>query len=847
VNSSGPGRGGRTNSSPASIHRAEHAGAASYPNDGWLRTVLENTSDVICVLAADGTFRYISPAVEWVLGYLPEDLVGTVAFDYVHPEDAASVAEAFAQIVKTPGVLTPVEFRVRTANGSLRHVQAVPNNQLDNSVLRGVVVTFRDLTDQVRADEKVRFQARLLDAVGQSVIATDRQGKIVYWNRAAEELHGWSAEEATGRSVLDVVLPEQTPDQRQEIMLGLGEGRSWSGEFELRRRDGTLFPAMITTSPTLDDRGDLVGIIGVSTDITERVRAETRLREAEERYRTLVERIPAIVYVDEAGEPSRTTYVSPQNETMLGYAPEEYLKDPDFWIEIMHPEDRESVLAENKRTDRTGEPFRVEYRQFTRSGRVVWIRDEAHLVRDEKGEPLYWLGVQTDVTERRALEGELRRRASHDLLTGLPNRQVFMDRLSQVLEHTRRRRGRKVAVLFMDLDKFKVINDSLGHEVGDRLLVVVAQRLRRCLRPEDTLARFGGDEFVVLLEEVESPDEAARVAERIIRELGRPFVLDGRELFASPSIGIALGDARQTAPDALLRDADTAMYRVKEKGSGYRMFDPAMYEQAVRRLDLENDLRRAIEARELVLHYQPMTSLRTGGIVGVEALARWNHPKQGLLTASEFISISEETGMIVPLGRWVLNEACRQVKEWQRRYPKDPPLSVSVNLSARQLHDPGIVAEVADALEGVGLDPRSLILEITESGLVEDRADTGDRLRQLKALGVGLTIDDFGTGYSSLSYLKHLTIDRLKLDRTFVGGLDTDHVGYSIVMATVTLGHAIGIEVVAEGVETTEEFDTVRTLNCDVGQGYYWWGPRPTEEVAVLLAPNSPPEPDRGH
>jgi PAS domain S-box-containing protein len=488
----------------------------SHQSEPWLRLVLQNTSDVICVLGAVGTFLYVSPAIESVLGYLPENLIGTVGFDYVRPEDAAFVTEAFSQILKTPGVHAPVEFRARAADGSLRHVEAIPNNQLADPILRGVVVTFRDLTERVRAEEEARFHARLLDAVGEAVIATDRQGKIVYWNRAAEESYGWSAEEATGRSVLEVALPEQTPSQRGEIMLGLREGRSWSGEFGLRRKDGTVFPAMVTTTPVVNEGSDLEGIISVSTDITERkraeealrrsqkrfrslvqnssdvitildedgtvryaspalgqiigyapeervgrrgfelihpedrermlrvyaevrkvpgvrraaevrcrhkdgswrhleaivhnlledpsvrgmvvnardvterVRTEARLREAEERYRTLIEQIPAVTYIDRADGSDEPLYTSPRIEELLGYTPQEWLEGR-LWPERLHPDDRERVLVADEHFESgAGEQFSEEYRLIAKDGSVVWVREEAVLVEDELGNPLFW-------------------------------------------------------------------------------------------------------------------------------------------------------------------------------------------------------------------------------------------------------------------------------------------------------------------------------------------------------------------------------------------------------------------------------------------------------------------------
>jgi len=841
VNDFGASRGDRSKGGVASTHRAECRGEAFHTSEVWLRTLLEKTSDVICVLGSDGTFLYVSPAIEKVLGYLPEDLLGTVSFDYVHPDEAASVAESFAQIAKTPGAHAPIDLRAQAADGSVRHVQAIPNNQLDDPVLRGVVVTFRDLTEQARSAEEVRLQARLLDAVGQAVIATDPEGNIIYWNRAAEEIYGWTKEEVMDQTLSEFVVSEDLRERAAEIRTSLKEGEAWSGEFTLQRKDGTNFPAMVTSTPVRDERGILVGMIGVSTDITERKEADARLRESEERFRSLVQNSSEIITI--LNEDGTVRYESPAVEQVTGYTSEERVGRSGF--ELIHPEDlgRLRTVYAEVRSD-LGTSHSVEVRCRHKDG--SWKHLEA-TVRNLLEDPSV-LGMVVnarDVTERKVLEGELRRRALHDRLTGLPNRQLFMDRLGQSLERTRRRKKLKAAVLFMDLNGFKIINDSLGHEVGDMLLALVAQRLQLSLRREDTLARFGGDEFAVL-KEIESPDEATRVAERLIEELRKPFLLEQRELFTSISIGIALGDVRQKTPGDLLRDADTAMYRAKEENSGCRVFDPSLHARAVRRLDLDNDLRRAMKGEEFVLHYQPMTSLHTGSIAGVEALIRWKHPERGLLAPSEFISISEEIGMTVSLGRWVLTEACRQAKEWQERFPKEPPLSMSVNLSARQLYHPGIVTEVADVLEEFGLDPQSLVLEITEGALVEHLGDTVDKLRGLKDLGVGLTVDDFGTAYSSLSYLNFLPIDRLKIDRTFVRTLSTDHENYSIVMATVMLGHAMGIEVAAVGVETSRAFDAVRTLKCDIGQGYYWWAPRPAEEAEVLLlAPNSAPEPER--
>lgn len=570
-----------------------------------------------------------------------------------------------------------------------------------------------------------------------------------------------------------------------------------------------------------------------------RKKIERSLGNAETRYRALVEHIPVITYIDAVDEFSSAVYMSPQVEAMLGYAPEEWLVDRAFFVKLLHPEDRERVLAENKRTNESGQPFCMEYRLIARDGRTVWVRDEAMLVRDDEDRPLFWQGVMTDVSERKALEARLRHQSLHDPLTNLPNRALLIDRLRHALAHAERR-GEKVAVLFMDLDNFKHVNDSLGHEAGDQLLVEVAGRLRECIRAEDTLARLGGDEFVILLESLDYEEHAAIMAQRIAQVLRSPIVVDSYEVFVTSSIGIAFGSAARDRPEALLREADAAMYQAKNGGKNrHTVYHPDMSDFSTQRLTLERDLRWALERGEFVVHYQPMVLIGSSEIVGMEALVRWEHPVRGLLAPSEFVALAEETGLIMPIGRWVLGEACRQVRWWQERNSNDLHLGVYVNLSARQFHDHGLVEEAASIIVDTGLDASCLVLEITEGTAMEDAPSTMVTLHALKNLGVKLAIDDFGSGYSSLSYLKRFPVDVIKVDRSIVEGLGQDRGNSAIVAATITLAHALGLKVVAEGVETEEHFAELRALGCDFGQGYYWWGPSPADEAAELLVANS--------
>ena len=585
------------------------------------------------------------------------------------------------------------------------------------------------------------------------------------------------------------------------------------------RKDGSSFPVEYISTPAAE--GDkLVGAVVTFKDITERQRAHDAVKESEAKYRSLVEQIPAITYVSKLGAIGEADYVSPQIAKLLGYTQQEWMSDRELWRKQLHPEDRERVIAEVIRSRNAVAPFCAEYRLCAKDGRWLWLRDEATVVRDVNDTPLFFQGVMFDITARVRAEEQIIYDAFHDALTGLPNRALFMDRLGRAAEHAKRRSDARFAVLFLDIDSFKVVNDSLGHLAGDELLIGTARRLEQCLRACDTGARLGGDEFAVLLDGVNDVSDATRVSERIQAELARPFTLCGQEIFVSASIGIAMSTSTE-APEHLVRDADTAMYRAKALGKArYEVFDEDMHAHAVERLQLETDLRRAVERCEFVLHYQPIVSLANGRITALEALIRWHHPQRGLVLPDEFIRVAEETGLIIPIGAWVLKEACRQMQTWQVQFDRELPIAVSINLSGKQFLRQDLIEQIRWALSETGIDPRHLGLELTESVVMENAESTTGMLEQIRALNIHLSIDDFGTGYSSLSYLHRFPVNTLKIDRSFVsrvGGVGEEP---EIVRSILALAHNLGLEVVAEGVETREQLERLKALGCDYAQGF---------------------------
>ncbi len=552
--------------------------------------------------------------------------------------------------------------------------------------------------------------------------------------------------------------------------------------------------------------------------------ADLRAREA--RFRSLLQNSSdAQAILDADG---RVRYESVAVERILGHPAADW--EGRGFASVVHDEDRRSVeqaladLASGQGSERRFEA-RVKHADGT------WRMLEA-IGRNLLEDPAV-AGIvvnHRDITERKVLEAQLTRQAFHDALTGLPNRALFTDRVS----HALRRRGRQhrgVVVLFVDLDDFKSINDSLGHQAGDRVLQEVAERLRTTVRPGDTVARLGGDEFAFLLEDVADPADGDQVAERVALALAAPLAVGGVEVALRASVGIAMAADGDAAAD-LLRDADTAMYTVKAHGGGaYERFEPAMREAAITRFELGADLRRAIERGEFVLHYQPVVDLRAGTILGFEALVRWQHPTRGLLPPAAFVPAAEATGLIVSIGRWVLEESCRQAHLWQLANHVDPPLTMSANLSARELREPGLVENVAAILQRTGVDPATIVLEITETSMVEDADGAIATLQALKALGVRLAIDDFGTGYSSLSYLRRLPVDVLKLDRSFVVPAGRGDRESALVDAVFRLGRSLGLVTIAEGIEDTEQRDRLISLGCSVGQGYLF--ARPMAETAA--------------
>ena len=669
-----------------------------------------------------------------------------------------------------------------------------------------------------------------------------------------EAIHGLAPGEFDGSR--DMMIELVHPDDREEFLAGFArataEGGRYETEFRIVLPSGEVRWRTAVATILNDADGTPWRIVGVGQDVTDRRVAEETLAEARARYQRMVEQLPLVTYVESLDAES-ALYISPQIEELAGYTAEEWMADPNFFGKVLHPDDRDHVLGEFAEMHRTGDMFDGEYRVLARDGRVVWVHDVAVRVRDEAGNPLYSQGYMVDVTARHAAEQalaesraqleqrmrDIEHQALHDALTGLPNRTLFHDRVEQALRAARRAGG-GVCVMLIDLDRFKEVNDTLGHMSGDVLLREVAQRLRTPVRESDTVARLGGDEFGVLATGIATQTDALVLAEKLREALSAPIIVGGLALEVESSIGIALAPDHGADVDTLIRHADVSMYESKKTHSP-AVYCPETDHHSRVRLTLVADLRRALERKELVVYYQPQASAVTGAVRTMEALVRWEHPVHGLLPPDQFVPLAEQTGLIRPLTLYMLNAALRQCAAWRGA---GYDVAVAVNVTGRDLLDLRFPEQVAEAIAKAGVAPEALELEITESTIMTDAARARSVLVQLSELGVRLAIDDFGSGHSSLGYLKRLPIDVLKIDRSFVINMADGTDDAVIVRSTIDLGHNLGLEVVAEGVESEQALTRLTELGCDTLQGYFLGRPQPTEAVEWIvrrLAKKLPP------
>jgi len=683
---------------------------------------------------------------------------------------------------------------------------------------------------ETELDQSEAFAQSIINNALDGIITIGAQGIIQSFNPAAEYIFGYFSGEAVGQDI-DLLMP----DFLRSVYDSDHTGEHHSGESKLtgisretlgKRKDSTIFIVEFAISKI--NVGKQVLFTVILRDITGRKRAEEALRESEERYRLLTENTYDLI--SEISNEGKYLYLCPNYKDVLGYEPEELLgrKLTDF----IHPEDLPAVRAGLNRVFEQLALGQVVYRFRHRYGELRWFESTGKTYQTAAGSSRV-VFVSRDITERQRYEQTIRHQAFHDALTGLPNRMLFKDRLTLAIAHAKRNK-QLLSVLFLDLDRFKLINDTLGHAVGDQLLQEITSRLKGCVREDDTVARLGGDEFTLLLQDIIMAENTAKVAHKILNAIRKPVKIDGHELYITTSIGIVLYPNDGEDAETLLKNADTAMYLAKEKGrNNYQLYTPSMNAKAFERLAMENSLRRAIERNEFIVYYQPKVNISTGQVIGMEALVRWQHPELGLVAPGEFIPMAEETGLIVPIGEWVLRTACAQNKAWQDEGL--PLLRVAVNLSARQFQLQNLEEMVSKVLKDTGMEPKWLELEITESVAMQNAEYAVKMLQDLKDMGIHLSIDDFGTGYSSLSYLKRFPINKLKIDKSFISEMCIDKDNAAIASTVIVLGQSLKLGVIAEGVETQEQLDFLKNHSCEEMQGFLFGKPMPASDFKDLI------------
>lgn len=810
-----------------------------------LASIVEYSGDAITSGTLEGVIIGWNSGAERLYGYPANEAIGRTVWDVMGPLEGSDLVVRNIDKIKRGEVVGSFDTVHHTRDGRPLHVSVTlsPIKGPTDEVV-GVLAINRDISEHKKAEEALHAsETRFRTVIEQSPLSIHvftPDGRSLRVNESWNEL--WNLGEGEEPEGTNVFEDEKLRDTRLTAYVEKSIADSHlvntpSLHYEPARigREGDPRWLQASVYPVRGEAGSMIEMVLVIEDVTERKHAEEALKESEERFRGTFEDAPigmALVSLDR-----RYLRVNRAFCEMLGYSEEELLAKTS--LVITHPDDLQASAERTRRALEEGDGSHVlEKRYIHADGHMVWSLSSVSLVRDSQGDPNHFVAMFEDISERKALEEQLRHRAFHDPLTDLPNRALFMNRL----EHALSRLGRReepIAVLFVDLNDFKSVNDSLGHEAGDDLLTEVAGRLKKCVRPEDTVARLGGDEFTVLLEGISHRDGAARAAERILEVLQEPFDLRGQEVFTGASIGITLVFTASEKPEDVLKNADLALYDAKKKGKAhYEFFEEEMSEQLRERLKLERDLRRAIEREEFRIYYQPKISIETGEIVSLEALVRWEHPERGLLEPDDFLAVAEGSGLIVQLGEWVLDEVCRQGRAWQERYSGHSPPRVCTNVSPKQFLRTNLVPRVIEALQKSGLRSGGLSLEVPESVLMEEAEANAEKLKALKELGIHIVIDDFGTAYSSLAHLKNFPVNILKIDRSLTLNLGEEPEDNAIVSAMIGLAKALGWAVTAQGVETEEQLELLRELGCDIVQGYYFTRPVTSEEATELLESN---------